>query len=140
MQIKGSFGNRRVMISVATSRDLMLYKEQLNALLIPTEERLTIVKNDSAFSYLKVKNSDSKLIGIIQINEIDSTAAVIKFSIPNKSWEMKYGTEVIHQFVKYVIETKAYTRIYFRKNKTTERYKRERPRLFVNNNYYIEIA
>lgn len=140
MRIRETFGNRRVTISEATENDFVTYKEQLNTLWTPTKDRLAIIEEDKAIYYLKVNDRDGKLIGLIQISEIDSKTAYFKVSIPNKSWELRYGTETVHQFVKWSLQNKPYNRIYFKENDTVCRYKSQRPEMFTNNNYYIDIA
>lgn len=138
MRIRETFGNRRVTISGATENDFVTYKEQL--IWTPTNDKFAIIEDDKAIYYLKVNDCDGKLIGLIQISEIDPKTAHLKVSIPNKSWELRYGTEVVHQFVKWSLKNKPYKRIYFKENDTIRRYKVERPEKFVNNNYYIDFA
>lgn len=140
MRINKRFGNRRVTISNAKEGDLQKYKTQAKTHELADKERINVIPNDNSRYYLKVQDIDSKLIGLIQVSEIDETVAEIKVSIPNKSWEARYGTEVVHQFVKYFLENRPYSRIYLRKNETVDRYKTERPEMFANNNYYIDIA
>lgn len=140
MRINKRFGNRRVTISKANASDLQDYKKQATTYGISTKERIIIIPKDDTRYYLKVQNSDSKLIGLIQVSEIDTQTAEIKVSIPNQPWDVRYGSEVVHQFVKYFLENKPYSRIYFKKNETVDRYKGERPEMFANGNYYIEIA
>ena len=139
MQFNKKFGNRIVTMSKANKGDLQKYKKQITTYAVSTKNRINILE-DSSYYYLKIQDADSKLIGLVQISEIDTMAAEIKVSIPNSPWELRYGTEVVHQLVKYFIENKPYSRIYLKKNETVDRYKKERPEMFANGNYYIEVA
>jgi hypothetical protein len=139
MQFDKSFGNRRVTIEKAKKVDLASYKLQVVTHNIPQDETLNVFRSAVNHQYLAIKDPSSRLIGIIQIDEIDSTAIYVKISIPNESWKMKYGTEAIHQFVKFCKEEKLYNRIYLKTSDLVDEYKKERPEMFVRNTY-IEVA
>jgi predicted acetyltransferase len=140
MQFNKSFGNRRVTINRANKKDLKSYKIQLVTHNTTQDEALNIFRSSEDHQYLAIKDSSSKLIGIIQIDEEScSTTINVKISIPNESWRMKYGTEALHQFVKYCQENKLYSYIYFKTNEIVKEYKSERPEMFVKNSY-IQIA
>jgi predicted acetyltransferase len=139
MQFNKSFGNRRVTIKKANKKDLKSYKLQVVTHSTPQDETLNIFRSTVNHQYLAIKDTTSRLIGIIQIDEIDSTAINVKVSIPNESRKMKYGTEAIHQFVKFCKEEKLYNRIYLKTSDLVDEYKKERPEMFVRNTY-IEVA
>ena len=139
MQFNKKIGNRIVTMSKANKGDFNAYRRQIITYLVPSKEKINVLNDESHF-YLKIQDMDLRLIGIVQIAEIDETTAEIKVSIPNEPWELRYGTEVIHQLVKNFTMKKTYSRIYLKKSKTVDRYKKERPEMFKNGNYCIEIA
>lgn len=138
MQHFETFKARRVTIGHATAEDLKAYKRQL-VTHNPVEDRINIFK-DERTSYLSIKNEDGKLIGVIQIDEIDDKTANVKICVPNISWKNRYGTESLHQFIKCCYERKLYSRVYFKKdNSIVKKYNEKRP-YALTTGHYIDIA
>lgn len=132
------FKSRRVTIQKAKGEDYKIYKRQLITH-SPVQDRLNIIKDDQIY-YLSIKNEDGKMIGLIQVNEIDEKTANVKICIPNISWRERYGTEALHQFIKCSKQRKLYNRIYFKKNNSiVEAYNKKRPDALITG-YYIDIA
>lgn len=133
MQFK-TFTARRITLKRATNSELETYKQQVKT--HNEQDRLNII---SECDYLKVEKEDGRMIGLIQIDEIDETTASIKISIPNETWRERYGTEALHQFIKCCKERKLYKRVYFKTNNSiVEKYKRERPKI-MEKKLYIDI-
>ena len=138
MQQFKTFKARRITIEKARKGDLKEYRTRLLVQHKEAKDKLNILEDSSIF-YLKVKNEDGKMIGLIQINEIDQDVACVKISIPNKAWEKRYGKETIHQFIRCCKERKLYRRVYFKSdNDIVREYKKERPEM-LNKNFYIDI-
>jgi len=133
-----SFKGRRVIIEKASKAKIKDYKTQVKTH-NPGKDRINII-GDEKVSYLSIKNEDGKMIGLIQVSEIDEKTAYIKICVPNQSWKERYGTEALHQFIKCCKERKLYNRMYFKKdNSIVEEYNRQRPRALITG-YYIDIA
>lgn len=139
MQFK-FFESRRLTLRKASPKDLKEYKEQLIWYNPLSKDKLNIIK-DSKTGYVSVCNEDSKMVGLIQIDEIDECTVYVKVSIPNKSWIEKYGKEAVHQFIKCCQERKLYNRIYMKQeNSVIDAYKKERPETFEKGNYVDIVA
>ena len=138
MQQFKTFKARRVTIRKAEAEDLKDYKRQL-VTHSPVEDILNVIK-DTRTSYLAIENEDGKLLGLIQVDEIDEKTANIKICIPNISWKERYGTEALHQFIKCCKERKLYSRMYFKRdNSIVKKYNIKRPDALITG-YYIDIA
>lgn len=136
MQFK-TFESRRVTLKKASKKAKQEYKSQV--ILHDVEQDKLNIFESSDTGYLKIENEDGKMLGLIQINEIDSNTIHVKISIPNKCWQIKYGTEALHQFIKCCEERKLYKRIYLKKdNEIIQRYKKERPDM-LSEDYYIDL-
>lgn len=122
MQFK-TFTARRITLKKATNSDLEEYKQQVKRYRTNTDT-FNLLKE---FFYIKVEKENGKMIGLIQVNQIDNFTASIKASFPNNLWETSYGTEAIHQFIKCCKMRKLYRRIYFATNNLiTKKYMIER--------------
>lgn len=133
-----TFEARRVTLRKADVEDLKKYKEQLITH-SPVQDRVNIIK-DKNTNYLAVENEDRKMIGLIQVDNIDKKTVNVKICIPNISWRQRYGTESLHQFIKCCKERKMYSRVYFKQNNSiVKEYNRERPDALVTG-LYIDIA
>jgi len=138
MQQFKTFKSRRLEISKASQLDIKNYKVQVQTH-SPVKDKINILKSETT-SYLSVKNEDSKLIGLIQVDEIDEKAVHVKICVPNNSWNSRYGTEALHQFIKCCKERKLYKRVYFKTdNSIVKEYNKQRPEVLVTG-YYIDIA
>jgi len=137
MQQFKEFRGRRVTLKRASWSEFDDYKNQL-ILYAKENDRLNIMKNADT-AYVTIMDERSRMIGLIQLDEIDESAAYVKISIPNKVWEERYGKEAIHQFIKCCKERKLYKRVYFKSDSNiVKEYKKERPKM-LNENFYIDI-
>lgn len=133
-----TFKTRRVTLKKAEGKDLREYELQALKHIDAKPDKLNIIKAQDTF-YLKIENEDGKMLGLIQVDEIDKTAAYVKISVPNKSREERYGKEALHQFIKCCKERKLYPRVYFKRgNRIIEEYKKERPDV-LSRDFYIDI-
>lgn len=131
------FRGRRVTLKRASWSEFDNYRSQLT-LYAKAKDRLNIMKNADT-GYLTIMDENSKMLGLIQIDEVEEDVACVKISIPNKVWEERYGKEAIHQFIKCCRERKLYKRLYFKSDSNIVReYKKERPEV-LNKNFYIDI-
>ncbi len=131
------FRGRRVTLKRASWSEFDNYKKQI-ILYAKKQDRINIMKH-ADIGYITIMDESARMLGLIQIDEIDENVACVKVSIPNKIWEERYGKEAIHQFIKCCTERKLYKRLYFKPNSDIVRdYKKERPKM-LNNNFYIDI-
>lgn len=64
---------------------------------------------------LVTDNSGSKMIGKIEVQDLNDNSAKIDIQMPNRSLTMMYGDEVLDQFIKVCTEKRLYSKIYINK-------------------------
>lgn len=134
-----TFEARRVTLKEAKKVDFREYERQVNGYKLCEEERLNIEKKDAY--YLAVYDLNKKMIGLIQVCEQSQEKTTnVDISIPNKCWEVKYGKEALHQFIKCCLERKMYDYICLNEeNSIAIAYKTERPKGFETEEYTINM-
>ena len=83
--------------------------------------------NKEASSYkwiLSIKTKEGKVVGKMDVFDMEKGQAYVMLDIPNKGYEHKYGTEAIDQFIKICAEKKYFSKIYLEKNNScVQKYK-----------------
>ena len=140
MQFK-NFKARRVEITVAKKSEVAEYKRQASCYHETRTDRLNIFDSPDVH-FLAVKDEEGKQIGLMRVDEIDSnTAQIAGISIPNKAWRDRYGTEVVHQFLKHCKTDNICKKLYLKDGNTIlDAYKKERPNFFKYSCSPIEVC
>lgn len=135
-----TFEARRVTLKEARKADFREYERQVDGYKLCEEKRLDLKRKDSY--YLAVYNLDKKMLGLIQVCEqSQEKTANVDISIPNKCWEVKYGKETLHQFIKCCLERKMYNYICLsEENSIAVAYRTERPKGFATEEYTIDMS
>lgn len=111
-------------------RALKEYNRQLQVYPL-NNNKIEIDKDDI---YLSIYSERNKWIGLIKLKlSHNEKVGNIEISIPNPEWCMRYGTEALHQFVKWC-KTSISILILEEENSIVQRYKNERPEIFFEGN------
>lgn len=137
MQFK-LFKTRRITLREAKKKDFENYKKQLRV--YRTEEDKLNILDDEKVHYIAIEDEAERMIGLIQVDEIDQNTAHMKISVPNVSWRARYGKEAVHQFLKCCEEQKLCKRLYLKQsNHIVKEYMEERPET-LKKGAYIDFA
>lgn len=124
--------HRRVTIKELEGEDrkraVKEYLRQLQVYEIMDKDKIAIDKN-IADKLLSIYSESNKFIGVILVRFINEKVGYLEISVPNPAWNMRYGTEALHQIVKRckVMELKMLT---LKESDIVKRYKAERPEIF----------
>ena len=135
-QFDNDVGIRRMLdINTMKSREAKDYCYQFSSLdaeeidTKATELKEEIANNNKEASnsckwILSIKTKDGKVVGKMDVFDMEKGKAYLMVEIPNESYELKYGSEAIDQFIKICSEKKYFSNIYLEKNnKSVEAYK-----------------
>ena len=116
-------------------RAIKEYLRQLKIYEIMEKDKITIDENDEFFV---IYSEDNKFIGVILMKSINEKVGYISISIPNPAWNMRYGTEALHQFIKRCKGMKILT--LKEDSDIVVRYKIERPKIFFGETTQVNFV
>lgn len=123
------FGGRRTLIRKAVKSDFKDYELHTGIHSMREYDKIDYDKISELpnCQYLAIERENGKMIGIIKI-DMSEREMFVEISIPNDAWNMRYGTDALHQFIKCCQERKLCDVLRLKKENTIIlRYKRERP-------------
>ncbi len=119
-------------------RAIKEYLRQLEVYEVMEKDKIVIDKNITDDMFFVIYSEDNKFIGVILMKSINEKVGYLEISVPNPVWNMRYGTEALHQFVKRckgmkILKLKEDSDIVLR-------YKIERPKIFFGDTNQVNFV